>query len=132
LSEILAADQSPPTGARLLYGAIRDRWAEFGREDGQMGYPLSDEQVAPDGVGHLASFEGYGSIYWYPVIGAWPVPQRILALWQTAGYETGALGYPIALPKNLTSGPGFTKQQFQNGMAVLGNDGNAMIAVGGE
>lgn len=28
---------SAPTGARLLYGAIRDRWTQFGREDGEMG-----------------------------------------------------------------------------------------------
>lgn len=115
---------SGPTGARVLYGAVRDRWAEVGREDGAYGYPLSDEQVLPDGVGHFVQFESGDYVYWAPVIGAWRVPWKIHGAWEYLGTELGVMGYPTALPENAPA-PGISwSQKFQNGEISLGTDGS--------
>ncbi|WP_420803918.1 LGFP repeat-containing protein [Rhodococcus ruber] len=60
---------SGQTGARVLYLGVRDEWAARGREDGELGYPKTDEQVAPDGIGHYVAFENKGSIYSHPSLG---------------------------------------------------------------
>ncbi|MFE9583043.1 LGFP repeat-containing protein [Nocardia sp. NPDC006044] len=111
---------SGQTGSRLLFGAVRDRWASFGREDGEMGLPLGDEQVAADGTGHVANFEDGSAIYWYPVIGAWRVPPSVLAVFAQFGFESGKFGYPttaveaVSLPQS-NNGVG---QGFQNGSII--------------
>ncbi|AXK84650.1 LGFP repeat-containing protein [Nocardia farcinica] len=74
---------------------MRDRWAEVGREDGELGYPTSDELVAPDGIGHYVYFENGTAIYWLPIIGAWRVPANMISLWAGEGFESGPLGYPV-------------------------------------
>lgn len=84
--------------------------------------------MAGDNVGHFAAFEGYGSIYWYPVIGAWPVTTQMLAVWATVNYELGRLGYPIEAPRNLPDG--YVRQAFQNGIAARDGNGKALIATG--
>lgn len=120
---------SQQTGARQLFGSIRDKWAQAGREDGPFGYPKTDEQVSPDNVGHYVYFEGNGAIYWHPVVGAWPVPTKMLALWQTVQYELGSLGYPVAEPHNASaSGQGFLRQKFQNGVALVTDSGKGLVA----
>ncbi len=88
---------SSQTGARLLFGAVRDRWHQLGREDGALGYPLGDEEALADG-GHLARFEDGSSIYWTLLTGAWQVPPAMLGVWAANGYQSGVLGYPIAAP----------------------------------
>ncbi len=35
---------SPPTGAHVVWGQIRDKWNEVGGSKGELGYPLSDEE----------------------------------------------------------------------------------------
>lgn len=60
---------SPRTGAHEVHGAIRDYYLRAGAEDGRLGYPISDELPAPDGVGRVSNFE-HGSIYWSPRTGA--------------------------------------------------------------
>ena len=42
-----ALDWTPETGAHAIYGAIRDAWIAQGWEQGELGYPTSDER--PDG-----------------------------------------------------------------------------------
>ncbi|WP_407727650.1 hypothetical protein ACJEDT_26325 (plasmid) [Rhodococcoides fascians] len=109
---------SQPTGARLLFGVVRDRWAQFGREDGAMGYPTGDEQVAPDGIGHIANFEDGSSIYSYPLLGAWRVPTALLNIFAVYGSEAGSLGYPVAAARVPASGANDLVQRFQHG-AIL-------------
>jgi len=40
---------TPPTGAQLVHGAIRNRWASMGWELSSLGYPVSDEYAVPGG-----------------------------------------------------------------------------------
>jgi uncharacterized protein with LGFP repeats len=115
---------SGTTGARALYGAVRDRWASLGREDGSLGYPTADEWVTPDGVGHAANFESKDAIYWHPAVGAWMVPKKVLGVWSKLSYEAGKLGYPVAGPETIN--PGFVRQKFQNGITAIAPDGKAI------
>jgi len=40
---------TPTTGAQLVHGAIRNRWASMGWERSSLGYPTSDEYAVPGG-----------------------------------------------------------------------------------
>ena len=40
---------TPSTGAHEVFGAIRDKWASLGWNDGQLGYPLDAEAAASGG-----------------------------------------------------------------------------------
>jgi uncharacterized protein with LGFP repeats len=109
---------SQQTGAKLLYGAIRDAWARDGRENGFMGYPTSDEQVAPDGIGHHVRFENGDAIYSTVLTGAWRIPVQLLSLYAFMGYEGGKLGYPIANPVANPSNTITFRQQYANGIVT--------------
>ena len=52
---------SPTTGAHLVLGAIRERWAALGWEGGWLGFPVTSEQAVPGGA--RSDFSG-GSITW--------------------------------------------------------------------
>jgi uncharacterized protein with LGFP repeats len=52
------------TAAYVVWGKIRDAWIALGGSQGQLGYPTSDEQTAPDGV-KKSTFE-HGTITWKP------------------------------------------------------------------
>lgn len=54
---------TPATGAHEVHGAIREQFIRVGAENSRLGYPISDEMPAPDGVGRVSNFE-HGSIYW--------------------------------------------------------------------
>ncbi|WP_161987462.1 LGFP repeat-containing protein [Prescottella subtropica] len=105
---------SIPTGARLLYAPIRDRWAASGREDGPSGYPLTDEQVTPDNIGHFARFEGGDAVYWTQITGAWNIPPDLLNKWGGLGFETSEYGYPTWVA--VQDAAGGWVQEFQYGM----------------
>ena len=95
-------------------GAIADKWHELGAEQGQLGYPLSDEQKLPDGVGRMNRFQ-HGVIYWHPTTGAHEVRGTILLDWTADGYEKGPAGYPVAAPELLNPNDTYwSKQQFQH------------------
>jgi Domain of unknown function (DUF1929)/Glyoxal oxidase N-terminus/LGFP repeat len=82
----------PERGTYEVHGSVWNRWDSLERERG-VGYPTSDEQETPDGVGRFSNFER-GSIYYYPNIGAFAVCGPILELWRELGAEAGRLGYP--------------------------------------
>ena len=115
------------TGARLMYAAMRDRWAEHGREDGQMGYPLSDVQIAPDGTGRYLHFEDGSSIYWYPIIGAWRIPTEIFRIWAQFDFEKGRFGYPASGMNQVSISPGELGigQSFQRGSIIYVDRGES-------
>ena len=77
-----------------MHGAIRDKWALLGWENGLLGFPVTDELGTPDGVGRYSHFQG-GSIYWTPQTGAWEVHGAIWDLWASLGWEQSFLGYPV-------------------------------------
>ncbi len=58
---------SPATGARMVVGAIRDRWAGLGWENSALGFPVTDEY--PVAGGARSDFSG-GSILWDARTGA--------------------------------------------------------------
>lgn len=105
---------SPSTAAFELHGAIRDKWAEVGWESGSLGYPVSNETKTPDGVGRFSVFE-HGSIYWTPQTGAHEIHGRIRDAWQTEGWETGSLGYPVSDEYGVPEG---RRSDFQHGSIV--------------
>jgi hypothetical protein len=85
---------TPSTGAQEVHGAIAAEWASLGWERGVLGYPVTGEAVAPDGVGRYSHFQG-GSIYWTPATGAHEVHGGIRAEWAALGWERSLLGYPL-------------------------------------
>lgn len=84
-------------GAHTIQGAIRDKWRAMGAGTSALGFPTSDEKVAPDGVGRYNTFQ-YGSIYWTPTTGAHWLTDEMTGVWGEEGYEAGALGYPTSDP----------------------------------
>lgn len=111
---------STPFRAYSVGGAIAGKWHSLGAEQGSLGYPISHEEIMPDGVGRANHFQN-GSIYWHPATGAHDVHGDILADWATNGYETGWLGYPTASRELI--GVGEYRQNFQGGY-LLGSDGS--------
>lgn len=79
---------SPGTGAHLVYGAIRDKWASLGWEQGALGLPTSDEQDVPGIAGARRNTFEKGEITWTPWAGA-----RVTKLFVPAG--TAASGLTI-------------------------------------
>ncbi|SFK31598.1 MULTISPECIES: AbfB domain-containing protein [Amycolatopsis] len=55
------------TGAHLIYGGIKSRWAALDWERSYLGYPTSDEMPAP--TGRCSQFQ-HGSITWNSTTGA--------------------------------------------------------------
>jgi hypothetical protein len=96
---------SSATGAHVVRGAIRDKWAQLGWERSFLGYPVADETATPDGVGRFNHFQG-ASIYWTPATGAREIHGAIRDRWASMGWETSLLGYPISDELDLTSGSG--------------------------
>jgi uncharacterized protein with LGFP repeats len=60
---------SAGTGAHEVHGAINAEYASIGGPAGVLGLPLSDETVAPGGVGRYNYFVG-GGVYWSAQTGA--------------------------------------------------------------
>jgi uncharacterized protein with LGFP repeats len=83
------------TGAHEIHGKIMPKWIGLRGGGGFLGYPMTDEMIAPDGHGHYVHFEG-GSIYWTPETQAHEVHGFIRDKWAALGWERGALRYPIS------------------------------------
>jgi uncharacterized protein with LGFP repeats len=94
---------TPQTGAFEVHGAIRDKWAELGWEQG-LGYPVTDETSTPDGRGRYNHFDKGASIYWTPETGAHAVYGAIRVLWAQMGWEQSFLGYPISDEQDVAGG----------------------------
>jgi hypothetical protein len=78
------------------HGPISARYIALEREHGILGFIETDQNTAPDGVGHFNHFDA-GSIYWKPTVGAHEVHGAIRVLWAQSGWETSPqFGYPIA------------------------------------
>ncbi|MFI5783975.1 hypothetical protein [Nocardia sp. NPDC051570] len=80
------------TGAHNIWGAIYGKWGEYNWENGQLGFPASDE-FATRNNGAGQHMEG-GEIYFSPRTGVHPVWGAIRDQWVKAGWENGRYGYP--------------------------------------
>ncbi|SEN07869.1 LGFP repeat-containing protein [Stigmatella aurantiaca] len=109
---------TPATGAHVVHGLIRDRWAAVNWEQGPLGYPITDEMKTPDGVGRYNHFQK-GSIYWTPETGAWEVHGFIRQKWEALDWERSELGYPTTGEMKTPDGVG-RYNHFKKG-AVLGS-----------
>jgi hypothetical protein len=103
-----------------VHGAIHGAYVHLGREKGFLGYPITDETVAPDSVGHFNRFE-HGVIFSKRTVSAHEVHGPIRNLWQSDGAEDGqAFGYPIADVLPISPGSGATYSDFEDGVIFLG------------
>ncbi|WP_434379605.1 LGFP repeat-containing protein [Melittangium boletus] len=110
---------TPDTGAWAVYGDIRAKWAALGWEKSDLGYPITNETLTPDGVGRFNHFKKgsiLGSIYWTPATGAWEVHGRIRDKWAELGWEKSALGYPVSDEYAVTGG---RESEFQKGFITF-------------
>ena len=118
---------SPATGAHEVHGAIRDRWAELGWENGFLGFPTTDELPTPTRPGAFTHFQG-GSMYWSPATGAHEVHGAIRDRWAELGWENSALGFPTSDEYGVDGG---RRSDFQNGSITWTPSGGAVVTQGG-
>jgi uncharacterized protein with LGFP repeats len=96
-------------------GAIRDTWARLGWESGALGYPVGGEFCGWLAGGGCGQHFQRGSIYWSPATGAHAVLGALRDRWAALGWESGALGYPVA---EESCGGSMCTQRFQRGGLV--------------
>jgi uncharacterized protein with LGFP repeats len=86
---------TPNTGAHLIYGLIRQKWANLGWERGPNGYPITDEADAGSGKGRFNGFQN-GTIIWKRGTNeAFTVYGAIVAKWGEQNWDKGFLGFPV-------------------------------------
>lgn len=119
---------STRTGAKIMYGAILDRYKALGGPGGELGFPTNDESDVGNGVGRFNDFTepGGASIYWSPEWGAAVIKGQVLDAWRTSGGVTGPFGYPTtdttAIDGVQTSkfvGPGGTEIQWSDAGGLI-------------
>ena len=127
----------PGFGAHVVYGAIRTKWHQLGREEGALGYPVSDESAAVNG-GRFNNFQ-FGMIYWHPRFGAHAVYGRIGEKWIELGRERGVCGYPTSDENDFDDGRSgdeygygigsrFRRSDFANGYILFLKSRNQLFA----
>ena len=107
------------------YGAIRDRWAALGYENGTLGYPKEGVYcyTASGDRWCVQRFEnGYIISGKY---GAWESQGDIRTRWEALDFERGVLGYPKGEIYSYTkSGDKWSVQQYEKGYIVSGKYGS--------
>lgn len=98
-------------GAHEVHGAIRDAWTALGWERSPLGFPTTDENVTPSGVGRYSEFQG-GAVYFSPSTGAHEVYGAIYGKWTELGREQSALGYPTTGEYGISGG---RQNDFEHG-----------------
>ncbi|WP_432489293.1 LGFP repeat-containing protein [Kineococcus sp. SYSU DK018] len=92
---------APWTGAHALRGDIRFTYLNnMADPEGALGFPTTSEIRTPNGRGAYNAFQ-WGSIYWTPDYGAYPIWGQIRDIWARQGWENGRLGFPISGPLNI-------------------------------
>ena len=116
---------TPNTGAWSIGGAIRAKWAAYGWETG-LGYPTTDENTTPDGIGRYNHFTKGASIYWTPSTGPAAIFGAIRDRWASLGWERSALGYPTTDEYSVTGG---RRNDFQHGAITwYSSNGTTQVA----
>ncbi|MFD0485549.1 hypothetical protein ACFQ46_23405 [Kineococcus sp. GCM10028916] len=100
---------SPSSGAQIIKGSFRDKYASMGWETSYLGYPTSGEMPVRGGV--IQRFQG-GIGYWSPATGAQFIRGAIFDKYGAFGWEGGRLGFPVISEVGLRTGA-FTA--FQGG-----------------
>ncbi|MEZ0164812.1 GDSL-type esterase/lipase family protein [Kineococcus sp. LSe6-4] len=118
--------RSPATGAHVVRGAIRGRYAALGWENSTLGFPTTDEFEVRGGRGQ--HFQG-GSVYWSPATGAHDVSGPVREVWAGRGWENSSLGFPVTDELTLPLQDGRV-QHFEGG-AVYRSATTGAVVVGG-
>ena len=97
---------SPTTEVQMMGGPILAHYLELGGP-AALGFPINDESITPDGIGHYNHFSRSDgvSIYWTPNTGAHEIQGGIRDKWAALGWETG-IGYPTTDESGTTDGVG--------------------------
>lgn len=92
-------------------GPIRTAYQKHGFENGGLGYPTSGQICGIKDAGCYQNYQG-GAITWSRASGAHPTAGEIRKKWQSTGFESGYLGYPI---DDETCVAGRCTQSFEGG-----------------
>ncbi|WP_456567712.1 LGFP repeat-containing protein, partial [Blastococcus sp. SYSU D00695] len=116
---------TPATGARLVTGSFRDRWAASGWESGPLGYPTSEATPVPDG--QEMTFQG-GAL-----LAADGGPARLLSgpvldRFVASGGVSGELGLATSDVTALAGGGSFA--HFQHGSVYYSPATGARVLTG--
>lgn len=116
---------TPDSGAHVVQGEIYKKYVALGREKGVLGYPLTDQRKTPDEKGFFNRFQK-GMIYWTISTGAHEIHGRILSLWESMGYETSYLGYPITDERAFPDTNGGVYNDFERGSIYFSRNTGAI------
>lgn len=104
---------SAETGAHVNWGAIRDRYADYNFEHGELGYPTTDEVCNPTGC--WQAFQR-GFILFSPASGAHISRGALREKYASLDFERSFLGYPTSEEFCDASG---CWQDYQGGSLVI-------------
>ncbi|MEE2522412.1 CAP domain-containing protein [Pseudarthrobacter sp. J75] len=116
---------SPATGGQISTGGIRTVWLANGAENGNLGYPTSNEITGLRNGGVQQTYQG-GAIIWSPANGGYVSIGGIRTLWAATGYENGRLGYPTS-NEYATYGGGVA-QNYQGGVIFWSPTGGVRVS----
>lgn len=108
---------TPGTGAHAIPTAIFEPWAQLGWETSDLGYPIADHTVLPDGV--VQAFER-GTLYRKVGAPGWYVHGAIGERWKRDGYEKSKWGWPVGNEQAIQGG---RMQSFEHGYITWSEDG---------
>ncbi|UCF64757.1 MAG: hypothetical protein JSW33_02675 [bacterium] len=114
----------PDTGAHEVHGVIRDKYRSLKEYWGVLGFPVTDQKVTPDKIGHFNHFQ-HGSIYWTTYTGAHEVHGAIRAKWASEGWERNWIGYPESDEMDTPDGGRYSR--FQRGYIVWTPESGAKV-----
>jgi len=106
-------DNANPGATSEVHGDILVKYLLSGGPAGPLGFPRTSQLSGVHGVGQYNHF-AQGSIYWFPLLGAYIVSGAIKDKWLELGAEGGPLGYPTADAQSL--GTRGVMGHFQYGM----------------
>ena len=118
----------PGAGAFAVVNGINTTWNRSGAQDGDLGYPTSDE-YSPMPGGVMQNFQ-FGKISWNAATGSRITKGGIGATWDNAGGPASGLGYPTTDEIGGLVGGG-AKQYFQGGEVVWSPAAGAHVITGG-
>ena len=118
-------DEKDAIKAFEVHGAILAKYKQMKSYTSFLGYPITDELVANDGIGRFSMFE-HGTIYWSPTTNAHEVHGAILDKYVDCEF----LGYPITDELITSDGKG-RYNEFEKGV-IYWSPGTGAYEVHGE
>jgi uncharacterized protein with LGFP repeats len=114
---------SKSTGAKALFGGIKNYWTTLGGGASPLGFPRDTEHVLRPSGGVGQTFQN-GIVLWSPATHSHAVLRPILDAYNQNGHHEGRLGYPTADQREVADG---ILQSFQGGEILAPTDGGPPI-----